>query len=99
MDASCSSALNQMSKTSLGRYVYGLAAIISGVLTFAWRDLNAWREIMPLDKVPHPQIFLYIAAAIELLGGLAILWAATRRIGAIFLGVIYLIFALPAGHH
>jgi uncharacterized membrane protein YphA (DoxX/SURF4 family) len=83
-----------MSKISLGRYVYGLAAIISGVLTFAWRDLNAWREIMPLDKVPHPQIFLYIAAAIELLGGLAILWAATRRIGAIFLGVIYLIFAL-----
>ena len=83
-----------MSKISLGRYVYGLAAIISGVLTFAWRDLNAWREIMPLDKDPHPQIFLYIAAAIELLGGLAILWAATRRIGAIFLGVIYLIFAL-----
>jgi hypothetical protein len=42
---------------------------------------------MPLDKVPHPQIFLYIAAAIELLGGFAILRAATRRIGAIFLGV------------
>ena len=83
-----------MSKISLGRYVYGLAAIFSGVLTFCWRDLNAWREIIPLDKVPHPQTFLYIAAAIQLLGGFAILWAPTRRIGAILLGIIYLIFAL-----
>jgi uncharacterized membrane protein len=83
-----------MRKISLGRYVYGLAAIISGILTFAWRDLNAWREIIPLDKVPHPQTFLYVAAAIQLLGGLAILLAAGRQIGAILLGVIYLIFAL-----
>jgi uncharacterized membrane protein YphA (DoxX/SURF4 family) len=83
-----------MRTISLGRYVYGLAAIFSGVLTFCWRDLNAWREIIPLDKVPHPQTFLYIAAAIQLLGGLAILWGTTRRIGAILLGVIYLVFAL-----
>ena len=90
-----------MSKISLGRYVYGLAAIISGVLTFAWRDLNAWREIMPLDKVPHPQIFLYIAAAIELLGGLAILWgrhtANRRHLSGRHLS--HLCFALGAGHH
>jgi len=84
----------QMSRIYLGRYVYGLAAILSGVLTFAWRDLNAWRQIIPLDKDPHPQTFLYIAAAIQLFGGLAILWAPTRRIGAISLGSIYLIIAL-----
>ncbi|MBV9180087.1 MAG: hypothetical protein JO356_02135 [Acidobacteria bacterium] len=88
-----------MSKIYLGRYIYGVAAIISGVITFAWRDLNAWREIMPLDKVPHSQIFLYIAAAIELFGGLALLWAATRRTGALFLGIIYLIFALLSLPH
>ena len=78
----------------LGRYIYGVAAIFSGILTLCWRDLNAWREIIPLDKVPHPQTFLYIAAAIQVLGGFAILWASTRRIGAILLGIIYLIFAL-----
>ena len=83
-----------MSKIYLGRCVYGAAAIFSGVLTFAWRDVNAWREIIPLDKVPHPQTFLYIAAAIQLLGGLAILWMPTRRIGGVALGGIYFIFAL-----
>lgn|SRR5437867_1834169 len=61
---------NQMSRIYLGRNVYGLAAVIFGVITFAWRDLNAWREIMPLGKVTHPEIFLYTAAAIELIGGL-----------------------------
>lgn len=83
-----------MSRIYIGRHVYGLAAIISGVLTFAWHDFNAWRQIMPLDKVPHPQIFLYIAAAIELFGGLAIQWTPTRRIGAFALGGIYFIFSL-----
>jgi uncharacterized membrane protein YphA (DoxX/SURF4 family) len=83
-----------MSRIYLGRYVYGLAAVFSGVLTFAWRDFNAWRQIVPLDKVPHAQIFLYVAAAIELFGGLAIQWAATRRIGAVSLGCIYFIFTL-----
>lgn len=83
-----------MSKIYLGRCIYGAAAIFSGILTFAWHDLKAWGEIIPLDKVPHPQAFLYVAAAIQLLGGLAILWATTRRIGAILLGVIYGIFGL-----
>ena len=85
-----------MSKISLGRYVYGLAAIISGVFTFAWRDLNAWREITRSTEFLIPRFFC-TQPLIELLGGLAILWAATRRIGAIFLGVIYLIFALLSG--
>jgi len=85
---------NQMGRIYLGRNVYGLAAVIFGVITLAWRDLNAWREIMPLGKVTHPEIFLYTAAAIELIGGFAIQWPRTKRIGAFSLGSIYFIFAL-----
>ena len=83
-----------MSKTYLGRNVYGLAAVSFGVLTFVWRDVNAWREILPLGKVPHPEILLYLAGAIQLLGGLAMQWPPTRRIGAFSLGGIYFILAL-----
>lgn len=85
-----------MNKIHLGRHVYGLAAIFYGALLFAWRDLNAWKQSIPLDKVPYPQIFLYLAAAVELLGGLAILWAPTKRIGAFALGGICFIYALLA---
>jgi hypothetical protein len=85
-----------MSRIYLGRHVYGLAAVVFGILTFVWRDVNAWREILPLGKVPHPEIFLYIAAGIQLFGGVAIQWAPTRRIGALSLSSIYFIFALLA---
>jgi uncharacterized membrane protein YphA (DoxX/SURF4 family) len=85
---------SQMTRIYLGRHVYGLAAIIFGILIFVWRDVNVWREILPIGKVSHPEILLYIAAAIQLFGGLAIQWAPTCRIGALSLTVIYLIFAL-----
>ena len=83
-----------MSRIYLGRHVYGFAAVMFGILTFAWRDVNLWRQIIPLGKVPHPEIVLYIAAAIQLFGGLAIQWAPARRVGAFSLGSIYFIFAL-----
>jgi uncharacterized membrane protein YphA (DoxX/SURF4 family) len=87
-------APNHMSKIYLGHNVFGVAAVMSGIVTLAWRDLNAWQQVIPLDKVPHPQIFLYIAGAIQLLGGVAIQFPLTRRIGALSLGGIYLIFTL-----
>jgi uncharacterized membrane protein YphA (DoxX/SURF4 family) len=90
---------DKMSKIYLGRHVYGFAAIIFGTLTFVWRDINAWRQIIPFGEVPYPEIFLYIAAAIELFGGVAIQWAPTRRIGAFSLGSIYFIFALLSVPH
>jgi uncharacterized membrane protein YphA (DoxX/SURF4 family) len=85
-----------MNKIHLGRNVYALAAIFYGALLFVWRDLNAWKQSIPLDRVPHPQIFLYIAGAVEVLGGLAVLWPPGKRIGAFALGGIYLILALLA---
>ena len=85
-----------MSRIYLGRHLYGFAAVVSGILPFVWRGINAWRQIIPLGKVPHPEIFLYIAAAIQLFGGVAIQSTPSKRIGALSLGSIYLLFALLA---
>jgi len=73
----------------LGRYVYGLAAIGFGVITLVWQDFSTWQQ-----NVPHHEILLYLAAAVELLGGLAILWTKTARAGALALGSLYFYFAL-----
>lgn len=75
-------------KYSLGRYSYGLAAIASGICALAWHDFSA------LGNLPHRGIFIYIAATIEILGGVFILWSRTARVGAVAVGVIYLIFGL-----
>jgi uncharacterized membrane protein YphA (DoxX/SURF4 family) len=84
----------KMGRIYLGRHVFGVTAVASGVITLAWRDLNAWQQVIPLGKLPHPQILLYVAGAIQLFGGVAIQWPSTRRIGAISLASIYFIFAL-----
>ncbi|MGB6387612.1 MAG: hypothetical protein WBD25_20445 [Terriglobales bacterium] len=81
-------------KVYLGRHVYGLAAIGFGVLALVWHDFNIWQQIRPLGNVPHREILLYIVAAIEIVGGTAILWPKTARVGAVALGTIYFIFAL-----
>ena len=83
-----------MAKIYLGRHVYGLAAIAFGVITLVWRDFNSWQQIRALGNVPHRELLVYIVAAIEVLGGIAIQWPRTARAGAFALGSIYFIFAL-----
>src|SRR5579864_5018944 len=83
-----------MSKIYLGRYAYGFAAIAFGIITLVWHDFNTWQQIRPLGNVPHREILVYLAAAIEIFGGLAILWPRTARVGALTLGCLYLAFAL-----
>jgi len=83
-----------MTRIYLGRRVYGLAAVAFGVITLVWHDFNGWQQIGALGNVAHREILVYIAAAIELFGGIAIQWSRTARAGSFALGAIYLIFAL-----
>lgn len=83
-----------MARIYLGRHVYGLAAVAFGIITFVWHDFNSWQQIQALGNVPHREILVYIAAAMQIFGGVAIQWPRTARAGAFALGFIYLIFAL-----
>ena len=89
-----SSRLNEMTKTSLGRHVFGIAAIAFGVITLVWHDFNGWQQIRPLGNIAHREILLFFAVVIELFGGVAIQWPRTARAGALALGALYLAFAL-----
>jgi uncharacterized membrane protein YphA (DoxX/SURF4 family) len=84
----------EMAGIYFGRRVYGLAAIAFGIITLAWQDFNNWQQIRALGNVSQREILVYIAAAIEIFGGVAIQWTRTARVGAFALGFIYLIFAL-----
>src|SRR5215469_6629497 len=73
----------------LGRHVYGLAAFIFGIITLGWRDFTTWQQ-----NIPRGVIVVYLVAALELVGGVAIQWPKTARAGAAALAIIYTVFAL-----
>jgi uncharacterized membrane protein len=78
----------------LGRHVFGLAAILFGICAIVFHDFNLWQQIKPLGNLPIRELLVYIVAAIEIFGGLALQWPSTARAGAAALGILYFIFAL-----
>jgi hypothetical protein len=83
-----------MVRPHLGRHVYGLAAVLFGLVALAWHDFNIWQQIRVLGDITHRGILVYIYATVELAAGIAIQWRKTARAAAVILGAISLVFAL-----
>ena len=77
----------------LGRHVLGAAAFAFGIIALIWHDFDEWQQLRSLWSTPAGQALVYIAAAGEILGGIAIQWRKTVRTGAVLLAVVYLFFA------
>jgi uncharacterized membrane protein YphA (DoxX/SURF4 family) len=84
----------QLSFTSnLGLYVYGGAAIFLGILGLTSGDFaTTWQNVGP--NVPLRVPLAYLAAVIELAGGIALFLPRTARAGALALTIVYSVFTL-----
>jgi hypothetical protein len=71
--------------SSLGRHVFGVAALAFGVITLAWHGYNDGHKL---------RYIVYVAAAAQIFGGAAIQFRRTAKTGAAVLGAAYLVFAL-----
>ena len=71
--------------SNLGRHVFGVAALASGLITLAWHDDNDWHQL---------RYVVYVATAAQIFGGAAIQFRRTFKTGAAVLGAVYLVFAL-----
>jgi uncharacterized membrane protein len=84
---------NRNPESYLGLWSFGLAAILLGVVGLASGDFATnWQRVQP--GVPFREALAYFVAACELLSGLAIFWRRTAQAGAIFLTLLYAVFAL-----
>lgn len=81
-------------RIDFGRHVFGVAALVLAACALAWHDFNIWEPTQPLAHTPYREIPVYVAALLEIFGGLAIQWRRTAQAGALALGVIYMTFAL-----
>lgn len=85
----------ETARSHVGRRLFGLAAILIGILMLRWGDFDVWQSV---GGIFRNSALVYAAAAVALLGGLAMQSARTARLGALLLGgisVVYLLFCLP----
>jgi hypothetical protein len=71
-------------RSNLGRQVFGVAALASGIVTLAWHDYNDFHQLRHI---------VYAAAAAQIFGGAALQFHRTAKTGALVLGAVYLFFA------
>ena len=76
-----------IAKTSsnLGSFVFGMAALVFGLIALVWHGYNDWHP---------PRYLVYATAAALIFGGAAIPFHRTAKTGAVVLGAVYLVFAL-----
>jgi hypothetical protein len=72
-------------RSNLGRHVFGVAVLVSGVVTLVWHDYSDW---------PQLRYLVYAAAAAQISGGAAIQLRRTAKTGAAFVGAAYLLATL-----
>jgi hypothetical protein len=70
---------------NLGRHVFGVAALVFGLITLNWHDYDGRHQ---------PPYMVYAAAAALIFGGAAIQFRRTAKTGAAVLGAVYLVFTL-----
>lgn len=69
----------------IGRRVYGVAALATGLITLIWHDYNDFHSL---------RYIVYAAAAAQILGGTAILFRQTAKFGACVLAASFLFLVL-----
>lgn len=80
-------------RSNLGRHVFGLAILACGLVTLTWHNYSDWDELHSILSATSGQIFIYVAAAAECFGGVAIQFRQTAKAGAVAIGAIYLVYA------
>lgn len=78
---------------TFGRCLFGAAAIAFGVLSLQWHAVGTWPQLPGLGNAPYRDVVIGAAAVASLAGGLAMQWRRTVQLGAVVLGVLYLVFA------
>jgi hypothetical protein len=82
-------------KTALrGRIVFGLSAVLLGLIALMWYDADTWQTLHWIWNLPFGAIAGGFLMIVQTAGGVAALYPRTARLASILLGVVYFLFSL-----
>jgi hypothetical protein len=73
----------------VGRYVFGAAALALGIAGLVLND-----QLISNWQLPGAPAFIVVTSVAQIIGGAAMLVRKTTGLGAIILGIVYLVFTL-----
>jgi hypothetical protein len=74
---------------AMGRYVFGGAALLLGVAGLVLHD-----QLISMWQLPGSAAFIVVTSVAQIAGGAAMLFRKTDVLGAVLLGVVYLVVSL-----
>jgi hypothetical protein len=85
--------LDEAEDANIGRLVFGAAALAFGLLTLAWHEYNDRNLLHDVWNGHGSLAFAYVVAAAQIIGGVAIAFRRSVKVGALVLAAMYLMFA------
>lgn len=83
-----------MKSATYGRVVFGLSAVLFGVIALMWRDVDTWQNMSTIWSLPLG-IWIGDALMVALIaGGIGMLFLPTERASSIVLSVVFVAFSI-----
>lgn len=87
-------------KTALyARIVFGVSAVLFGVIALMWWDADTWQSVRHIWSLPFGTIIGACLMTAQIAGGIGMQYPGTARLAAMVLGVVYLVFSLACTPH
>jgi hypothetical protein len=83
-----------MKTTKNGRIMFGMSAMLFGVIALMWHDPETWQNVRQVWRLPLGAFIGGCLMIAQVVGGIAMLRPRTARSASIVLGVVYLCFSL-----
>jgi uncharacterized membrane protein YphA (DoxX/SURF4 family) len=81
-------------KTALyGRILFGVSAVLFGVIALMWHDADTWQTLRRIWSLPLGTIIGNCLMIAQIAGGLGLLYPRTARPASIVLTVVYAVFS------
>ena len=72
-----------------GRILFGASAVLFGVIALLWHDADTWQTLRQIWTLPFGTIIGGCLMAVQIAGGIAMLFPRTAHLASIALGIVY----------
>src|SRR5215467_7411789 len=83
-----------MKITLPGRILFGVSAVLFGVIALMWHDAETWENLQHIWGLPFGKAFGWCLMAAQIAGGIGLFSRRSVRLASVVLSVVYLCFSL-----